>query len=60
MWQLVREVVARARARLVYRDRHDGEWRQRTTHSRGEMIAMVAFPDVQVAVSEILPPVEKR
>jgi Uma2 family endonuclease len=41
----------------VYRDRHDGEWRQRTTHQRGETIAMVAFPDVQLAVSEILPPV---
>lgn len=42
----------------VYRDRHNGEWRQRTTHSRGDTIAMIAFPDVQVAVSEILPPVE--
>jgi Uma2 family endonuclease len=40
----------------VYRDRHDGEWRQRTTFGRGETIAMLAFPDVQVAVSEILPP----
>lgn len=44
----------------VYRDRHKGEWRQRTTHSRGDTIAMVAFPDVQVPVSEILPPVESR
>ena len=42
----------------VYRDRHDGEWRQRTTHQRGDTIAMVAFPDVKIAVSEILPPVE--
>jgi Uma2 family endonuclease len=41
----------------VYRDRHAGEWRQRTTHRRGEVISMAAFPDVQVAVSEILPPV---
>lgn len=40
----------------VYRDRHNGEWRQRTTHQRGETIAMLAFPDVQIAVSEILPP----
>lgn len=40
----------------VYRDRHNGEWRQRTTHGRGDTIAMVAFPDVQIAVSEILPP----
>jgi Uma2 family endonuclease len=44
----------------VYRDRHNGEWRQRTTHQRGDTIAMLAFPDVQVAVSEILPPVEPR
>ncbi|HEX5062797.1 MAG TPA: Uma2 family endonuclease [Kofleriaceae bacterium] len=43
----------------VYRDRHNGEWRQRTTHRRGDTIALVAFPDVQIAVSEILPPVEK-
>ncbi|HEY5924952.1 MAG TPA: Uma2 family endonuclease [Kofleriaceae bacterium] len=42
----------------VYRDRHNGEWRQRTTHQRGDTIAMVAFPDVQIAVSEILPPVK--
>jgi len=42
----------------VYRDRHNGDWRRRTTHGRGETIAMVAFPDVQIAVSEILPPIE--
>lgn len=41
----------------VYRDRHNGEWRQRTTHQRGEAIRMVAFPDVEVVISEILPPV---
>ena len=40
----------------VYRDRHDGEWRSRSTHARGERIAMLAFPDVTVEVSEILPP----
>jgi Uma2 family endonuclease len=43
----------------VYRDRHNGDWRRRTTHARGETIAMLAFPDVQIAVSEILPPVER-
>lgn len=41
----------------VYRDRHNGEWRQRTTHQRGDVIRMVAFPDVEVVISEILPPV---
>lgn len=40
----------------VYREHHDGEWRQRTTYQRGDTIAMVAFPDVEVAISEILPP----
>ena len=40
----------------VYRDRHAGEWRLRTTHGRGDTIAIVAFPDVTIAVSEILPP----
>lgn len=42
----------------VYRDRHNGEWRQRTTHQRGDTIAMTAFPDVTIAVAEILPPVQ--
>jgi Uma2 family endonuclease len=51
---LVDEVVE------VYRERHNGEWRQRTTHQRGATIAMLAFPDVQIAVSEILPPIETR
>jgi Uma2 family endonuclease len=41
----------------VYRDRVDGTFRTRTTHGRGETIAMRAFPDVTIAVSEILPPV---
>ena len=40
----------------VYRDRRDGRWRTLTTHGRGDTIAMIAFPDVQIAVSEILPP----
>jgi Uma2 family endonuclease len=40
----------------VYRDRHDGRWRTLTTHRRGETIAMVGFPDVHVAVADVLPP----
>lgn len=40
----------------VLRDRRDGKWQTRTTHRRGEIIAMLRFPDVQLAVSEILPP----
>ena len=41
----------------VYRDRRKGRWRTMTTHARGETISPLAFPDVQIAVSEILPPV---
>ncbi len=41
----------------VRRDRHEGEWRSITIHQRGDVIAMLAFPDVQIAVAEILPPV---
>jgi Uma2 family endonuclease len=40
----------------AYRDRHAGEWRSRSTHRRGDTVAMAAFPDVAVAVSEVLPP----
>jgi Uma2 family endonuclease len=42
----------------VYRDRHEGNWRTKTTHFRGDTIAMRAFPDVAVSVTEILPPQE--
>jgi Uma2 family endonuclease len=40
----------------VRRDREQGEWRSITVHQRGEVIAMLAFPDVQIAVADILPP----
>lgn len=41
----------------VYRDPHEGTWQSKSTHHRGDVISMRAFPDVQVAVSEIVPPV---
>jgi len=41
----------------VRRDRDAGTWRSITTFRRGETIQMLAFPDVTIAVSEILPPV---
>lgn len=41
----------------VYRDRADGQWQTVIRHQRGETIALVAFPDVVIAVSDILPPV---
>lgn len=40
----------------VYRDPHDGRWSSMTTYKRGDTITMLAFPDVRIAVSEVLPP----
>jgi Uma2 family endonuclease len=42
----------------VYRDRVDGHWRSLHTYGRGESIAPVEFPDVQIAVDDIMPPHE--
>ncbi|CAN5867417.1 Uma2 family endonuclease [soil metagenome] len=52
-------VVNLARGEVeVYRDREAGAWRTKSTHRRGETISPQAFPDVMVAVSEIVPPLE--
>ncbi len=40
----------------VYRDPAKGRWRSVTTYRRGQTIAMLAFPDVTVEASAILPP----
>jgi Uma2 family endonuclease len=40
----------------VYRDARDGEWASKATYRRGDAIAMLAFPDVSVAVTDVLPP----
>jgi Uma2 family endonuclease len=40
----------------VHRDPHEGTWRQISLHHPGDSIAMLAFPDVTIAVSDILPP----
>ena len=40
----------------VRRDPGAGAWRTITTHGRADTIAMQAFPDVTIPVSEILPP----
>jgi len=40
----------------VYRDRHEGEWRSLTVHGRGERVAMLRFPDVEISVADVLPP----
>lgn len=42
----------------VRRERHEGEWRSIETFHRGDIVRMLAFPDVEIAVSEILPPQE--
>jgi Uma2 family endonuclease len=42
----------------VYRDRSDGHWKTMSRHLRGETIALLAFPDVMIAVTDILPPSE--
>lgn len=40
----------------VYRDRAEGFWRSIQTYGRGESISPIAFPDVLIAVDDILPP----
>ena len=40
----------------VHRDRDAGVWRTKAVHGRGERVAMLRFPDVEIAVSDILPP----
>jgi Uma2 family endonuclease len=41
----------------VYRDRQpDGTWRTITQHTRNETLSPLAFPDVAIAIDEILPP----
>ncbi|MBA3453997.1 MAG: Uma2 family endonuclease [Deltaproteobacteria bacterium] len=40
----------------VYRDRDAGSWRTKTVHGRGERVGMLRFPDVEIAVSDVLPP----
>jgi Uma2 family endonuclease len=41
----------------IRRDRDAGVWRTITTYRRGDTLQMLAFPDVTIAVSEILPPI---
>jgi len=41
----------------VFRDPHDAEWRTRTTHTRDDTISPQRFPDVTIAVADVLPPI---
>jgi hypothetical protein len=42
----------------VYRDRQpDGSWRSCTVAQRGESVAPLAYPDVMIAVDDVVPPV---
>ncbi len=40
----------------IYREAVDGAYSKMTRHLRGERIALFAFPDVSIAVEELLPP----
>lgn len=40
----------------VYREPDNGTWRSKTSFRRGDTITMLTFPDVSVAVSDVLPP----
>jgi len=42
----------------VFRDPRGGTWLSRSTYERGETITPLRFPDVTIAVSDILPPIE--
>jgi Uma2 family endonuclease len=42
----------------VYREPHRGRWGGRSIHRRGERVHMAAFPDVSIAVDDVLPPPE--
>lgn len=42
----------------VHRDPADGVWRSITRFGRGQRVAMLAFPDVSIAVDDVLPPSE--
>lgn len=41
----------------VHRDRVDGRWTSVQTFRRGARVAMLAFPDVAIDVSEVVPPI---
>jgi len=40
----------------VFRDRSPDGWRSHAVHGRGERVAMARFPDVTIAVDDVLPP----
>ena len=40
----------------VYRDPRDGRWNTKSTLRRGQTVAMIAFPDVEIPVDDLLPP----
>jgi Uma2 family endonuclease len=41
----------------VYADSHDGLWRTMTTHGRESTLPIPGFPDVEVRLADILPPI---
>jgi len=48
---LVKDVVE------VYRDPKGGAWQTKLVYLRGGMLSMAAIPDVEIAVSDLLPPI---
>jgi len=40
----------------VFRDRRDGEWSAHAIHSIGDVIHPLHFPDIAIAVADIIPP----
>lgn len=42
----------------VYRDPEGGTWQTKLTCLRGAVLTLAAIPDVEIAVSDLLPPIE--
>jgi len=42
----------------VYRDPMDGMWQAKLTYRRGAVLSLAALPDIEIAVSDLLPPIE--
>lgn len=49
---LVKDVVE------VYGDPKDGVWQTKLVYQRGALLRLAAIPDVEIAVSDLLPPIE--
>ncbi len=41
---------------LVFRSSDQGEWQEKLTFAPGQTLSPLAFPDVEIAVSDVLAP----